>query len=52
MPIIDLEDANMRMDLEENAEDEVKGGIQPQRKEMRNENICKKHLFSSFKWLN
>ena len=43
MPIIDLEEANIKMDLEENSSNEAKYKKKEneKEKEMQNENICK-----------
>ncbi len=45
MPIIDFEDANIKMELEENGLDEVIENKESVKREMRNENYCKKFFF-------
>lgn len=48
MPIIDLEDAHIKMELEENELDDTKVNRESGKREMRNENYCKNFIFSIF----
>lgn len=48
MPIIDLEDANIKMDIEENRVNEALDKKQFDETRIQNENLCKKFFINQF----